>query len=551
METNSKDEKEMMTLNEKADYDTKIITPFSNNPFLLFHKPAAPVNTGSVSTWTLQNSSIMSFGVGSSVGSTTIKSLPLQTRLSSAACRLPTASLHHYYTASTNNFHHLNIAHADIPGAQLLQGVPKEWNVGGTPQNVGLEFHKKEDKSFISHVKDHDINASNSIDASNNRANPEHSYTNDNFFKQGPQYGEGTSNIPSWPKEQQVDASFFHPMMSNINAEHMEKINLLLVETIILKESYAEEQKEIDRYIFESRTVKYPSEQTFLRIEKLKEIPRRLDEKLKSLKVQKMMLPQQLQTMVTNEWKALEWQAQHMTTLFRELERRCIPHLAAESSKQSLKLINLPTLILNQWASPSLYQVIQLWLLTLESNGYLATSAKQFYVDKVINSIEDKNIKADILQTVNPTFVFEIVDYLIKNYGQPAMVQKQLIAKHHEIGRIDSPIEAKNAERNHNRVKMHLAVMNSGLAMIRYFDSTYGTSASSVCLQDGVLTQWYMHTLGTIIPTHRSAEFILSLVKLTAREKWKAFHKEFEIICDQCFVLSMNCYSEEAMVSPN
>ena len=85
--------------------------------------------------------------------------------------------------------------------------------------------------------------------------------------------------------------------------------------------------------------------------------------------------------------------------------------------------------------------------------------------------------------------------------------------------------------------------MRSGLALIEYFDNTYGVTASSIYLQDGVLTQWYMHTLGNVLPVYQSAEFIVSLVNLTAREKFAAFHNKFLKIQEQCFHSTLTVYN--------
>ena len=564
MEANSADGKEMITLKEKVDHDktmdtshlkqsgwvppmvlpnykeTKVVTPSSNHGFPFFHNHVqAPENAESDSSLTSQNCSTMSSGAGfiRTTPSSHIvsnhkyseKSRFMREKLNSTFIektgneQLSSAAASHFLStastaASTTSFCNPNISHADTPRAQLLQGVPKKLNVGDTPQNV-----------------------------------PESSCADIKLSYQGSQYGKDASNILSYPKEKSEDAGLIHTtrtklrfreeMVSDMNFQDMEKIYQLGVEIEILKESYEREQTEVDHYLLQSEKVMYPSEYTANRIEKLKIIPRTLDERLKALKVRKIMLPQECQRILIYQWEALENQEKHMVNSFRELERRCTPHLASESSKEYLKLISLPELKVNQWSTPSLYEAIQLWLSHMEANHYLATTARKFYVDKILDSLSDQEVKADILQTVNPTNVQDIVVYLVKNCGQPAVIQRQLIEKHNEIGRIESPIHGRNAEENFNKIKIHLALMRSGLALIQYFDHTYGVTASSIYLQDGVLTQWYMHTLGNVLPVYQSAEFIVSLVKLTAREKFAAFHNKFLKIQEQCFHSTLTVYN--------
>ena len=102
--------------------------------------------------------------------------------------------------------------------------------------------------------------------------------------------GKQTAQILNLQREQE----------ENRKAEEEERIQMtttreIVAATTVLIESYDVRQMKINDFIAESRGIKYASSQTAERIEKIRHIPAKLEDRLAELKMRRLMLPNDIQ----------------------------------------------------------------------------------------------------------------------------------------------------------------------------------------------------------------------------------------------------------------
>ena len=311
--------------------------------------------------------------------------------------------------------------------------------------------------------------------------------------------------------------------------------------TTVLIESYEVRQKEIDDFIVESRGIKYASSQTAERIEKIRHIPAKLEDRLAELKMRRLMLPNDIQKGFEADWEQVSQQAQLMTKSFKELEKNCIPVLSSEANHKTIKHVQLQKLYLDRWATPTLYEAVEQWREEVSTNRSLETDFKRFYIHKVLDSIVDSRIRMDITQTVKPTELAHVIDYLIKHHGRPAEMERQLVAEHNRTGELACPLMPSNAGGNLYKLRKHLALVNSAFAVVKYHDSSMNDGNK---LQEGILTPGYLSTVNRFIPLNEIADFTYSLKNLTQRDRLAKYQEKFNRLAEQCNELHINIGSE-------
>ena len=226
--------------------------------------------------------------------------------------------------------------------------------------------------------------------------------------------------------------------------------------------------------------------------------------------------------------QALESEMDHANCQLKDLRLKCTTGIGADSSQESLRLISIDKLQLEKWAGPTVYEAVKKWREIFISSNCLSTSAQQFFLDKCINSLEDKTIALDIRQNVAPKDLEELIEYLLNTHGKPAKIQGILIRKHITMNKLTWPITSRNAEKNYEAIKTHLALLNSGKAMMNYLDAQHGEHQTNIMMQEGVLTKEYFIILAETLPLELQSGFKLKLSSMSAREKFLAFLDKYQ-----------------------
>ena len=288
----------------------------------------------------------------------------------------------------------------------------------------------------------------------------------------------------------------------------------------VLRENIMEEQKTIDRYVEKAMSLKYPTEGTDKRFQELSITPRDLKRQKVTLRLEKTTHSNSAR--VDQSWKNLEVDGRKLEDSLKFLESMCSMEFGMECSKNTLKLLDLAPLNLESWSGPTVYEASTSWMNFYKSNGVFSTSARKYFLEKCINSIEDKAVVTDIRQTVAPETIEELIDYLLKNFGQPAKMQAILIQKHFSLDKMVWPITSKTVQRTYNAIKTHIGLMNSAEAIINYITKENGENGADIRLQEGILTKEYFQTLVRVMPVIKQSEFMMRLSLLNAREKFQA-----------------------------
>ena len=170
-----------------------------------------------------------------------------------------------------------------------------------------------------------------------------------------------------------------------------------------------------------------------------------------------------------------DYQAE-LVRIHQETQTLCSRLTQGENSNTNFtrakNLSPLPSQQLYVLEVPSLYEFISNVRQIQGSQGIFAPGGAlhKSLVNKILESLGEHEPDAvqDIKNEKSAETVDSVVQYLVRHYGSPAMVEALAQRHHEEIGRLFRPFLENNTAVSHAAIKAHRSTMNSVSTMIAY-----------------------------------------------------------------------------------